>query len=111
VHGAPGVVALLAVVLVGVGGCGLLDRAPAEAEIVNRSDQDVVLRREEPDGPRSAGVDAGGSVLIALDGCSGTGFVVETATGTALATVDEPLCPRTRVEIGPDGSVTYTALD
>jgi hypothetical protein len=100
---------LLATVLLTAGGCGLLDHAPAEAEIVNRSDQDV--GREEPDGTYSAVVDAGGSTSLALDGCTGTGFVVETASGTELATVEEPLCPRTRVEIGPDGSVTYTPLD
>lgn len=76
---------LVVPVLLLVPGCGLLDRAPEPARIVNESDEDVVVHRIEPEDTYLALVEAGGSRAVPLDG---------------------PLCPRTRIVVDADLQVT-----
>ncbi|GIG37405.1 hypothetical protein [Cellulomonas pakistanensis] len=98
---------LVVPLLLVVAGCGLLERAPDLARIVNESDDDVVVHRIEPEDRYSALVEAGGSGAFPLDECTGERIVVETTDGAELATFDEPLCPRSRIVIDADSEVTY----
>lgn len=92
-------------------GCVPVDHARFNMDVTNESGEDVVVRWPDEDGvTHELAVPAGQGYGLDVE-CAGTWFSITTADGEELAMFDEPACPRTRLLVAVDGSVTYTEND